>query len=194
MENTWEQTVTVLSAVAESRDPYTAGHQRRVAELAVAIARELMFREEKVKAIELAARLHDIGKINVPTEILSKPGILSDLEMDIIRTHPQTGYDILKEIDLPWNLAEIVLQHHEHLDGSGYPRGLKDGDILYEARIITVADVVEAMSSHRPYRPALGIEKALAEIESYSGTWYDPSVVRACLALFREKHFAFSDS
>jgi putative nucleotidyltransferase with HDIG domain len=165
-----------------------------VAELAVAIARELMFREEKVKAIELAARLHDIGKINVPTEILSKPGILSDLEMDIIRTHPQTGYDILKEIDLPWDLAEIVLQHHEHLDGSGYPRGLKDGDILYEARIITVADVVEAMSSHRPYRPALGIEKALAEIESYSGTWYDPSVVRACLALFREKHFAFSDS
>jgi PAS domain S-box-containing protein/putative nucleotidyltransferase with HDIG domain len=194
MENTWEQTVTVLSAVAESKDPYTAGHQRRVAELAVAIARELMFREEKVKAIELAARLHDIGKINIPTEILSKPGILSDLEMDIIRTHPQTGYEILKEIDLPWNLAEIVLQHHEHLDGSGYPRGLKGGDILYEARIITVADVVEAMSSHRPYRPALGIEKALAEIESYSGTWYDPAAVRACLALFREKHFAFSDS
>jgi PAS domain S-box-containing protein/putative nucleotidyltransferase with HDIG domain len=194
MENTWEQTVAVLSAVAESRDPYTAGHQRRVAELAVAIARELIFREEKVKAIELAARLHDVGKINVPTEILSKPGILSDLEMDIIRTHPRTGYEILKEIDLPWNLAEIILQHHEHLDGSGYPAGLKGGDILYEARIITVADVVEAMSSHRPYRPARGIEKALAEIESHSGTLYDSAAVRACLTLFREKGFTFGHS
>ncbi len=194
MENTWEQTVAVLSAVAESRDPYTAGHQRRVAELAVAIARELMFRQEKVKAIELAARLHDIGKINVPTEILSKPGILSELEMDIIRTHPRTGYEILKDIDLPWNLAEIILQHHEHLDGSGYPAGLKSDDILHEARIITVADVVEAMSSHRPYRPARGIEKALAEIESHSGTRYDPAAVRACLTLFREKGFSFTDS
>ncbi|MFP4482194.1 MAG: HD domain-containing phosphohydrolase [Thermovirgaceae bacterium] len=194
MEKTWEQTVAVLSAVAESRDPYTAGHQRRVAELAVAIARELGFREEKVKAIDLAAQLHDIGKINVPTEILSKPGMLSDLEMDIIRAHPRTGYEILKDIDLPWNLAEIVLQHHERLDGSGYPDGLKNGDILHEARIIAVADVVEAMSFHRPYRPARGIEKALAEIESHSRTLYDPAAARACLALFREKGFTFGIS
>ncbi len=194
IENTWEQTVAVLSAVAESRDPYTAGHQRRVAELAVAIARDLMFREEKIKAIELAARLHDIGKINVPTEILSKPGTLSELEMDIIRTHPQTGYEILNKIDLPWNLAEIVLQHHERLDGSGYPAGIKGADILYESRIIAVADVVEAMSSHRPYRPARGIEKALAEIESHSKTLYDSAAVRACLALFREKGFTFGSS
>lgn len=192
MERTWEQTVSVLSAVAESRDPYTAGHQRRVAELAVAIARELMFREEKVKAIDLAAQLHDIGKINVPTEILSKPGVLSELEMDIIRTHPRTGYEILKDIDLPWNLAEIILQHHERLDGSGYPRGLKGESILSEARIIAVADVVEAMSSHRPYRPARGVELALAEIESHSGTLYDRAAVRACLFLFREKGFSFT--
>lgn len=193
MERTWEQTVSVLSAVAESRDPYTAGHQRRVAELSVAIARELMFREEKVKAIDLAAQLHDIGKINVPTEILSKPGVLSNLEMDIIRTHPQTGYEILKDIDLPWNLAEIILQHHERPDGSGYPRGLKGESILSEARIIAVADVVEAMSFHRPYRPARGIELALAEIESHSGTLYDRAAVRACLSLFREKGFSFTD-
>ncbi len=194
MERTWEQTVSVLSAVAESRDPYTAGHQRRVAELSVAIARELMFREEKVKAIDLAAQLHDIGKINVPTEILSKPGVLGELEMDIIRTHPRTGYEILKDIDLPWDLAEIILQHHERPDGSGYPRGLKGESILSEARIIAVADVVEAMSFHRPYRPARGIELALAEIESHSGTLYDRAAVRACLSLFREKGFSFTSS
>lgn len=194
MERTWEQTIAVLAAVAESRDPYTAGHQRRVAQLAVAIARELMFRDEKVKVIDLAAQLHDIGKISVPTEILSKPGDLGRLEMDIIRTHPRTGHEILKDIDIPWDLAEIVLQHHERLDGSGYPGGLKGPHILPEARIIAVADVVEAMSTHRPYRPARGIEEALQEIGSHSGTLYDPAAVRACLSLFREKGFDFNSS
>jgi putative nucleotidyltransferase with HDIG domain len=194
MERTWEQTVAALASLAESRDPYTAGHQRRVAELAAAIARELRFRKEKVKVIELAAELHDIGKINVPSEILSKPGVLAELEMDIIRTHARKGYEILKDIDMPWNLAEIILQHHERMDGSGYPEGLKGDQICREARIIAVADVVEAMSFHRPYRPARGIELALEEIESHSGTLYDPAAVRACLVLFREKGFRFSDT
>jgi len=194
MERTWEQTVAALASLAESRDPYTAGHQRRVAELAAAIARELRFRKEKVKVIELAAELHDIGKINVPAEILSKPGVLAELEMDIIRTHARKGYEILKDIDMPWNLAEIILQHHERMDGSGYPEGLKGDQICREARIIAVADVVEAMSFHRPYRPARGIELALEEIESHSGTLYDPAAVRACLVLFRKKGFRFTDA
>jgi PAS domain S-box-containing protein len=186
-----EQSIQVIAATVEARDPYTAGHERRVSELAVAIARELSLPEEKIHGVHLAAVIHDLGKIHVPAEILSKPGKLSDIEFMLIKVHPQAGYDILKDVDFPWPIADIVRQHHEKLDGSGYPRGLKDGQILLESRIMTVADVVEAMSSHRPYRAALGIEVALKEIERGRGSAYDPAVADACLKLFREGRFAF---
>jgi len=191
LQRSLEQSIEVIAATVEARDPYTAGHQRRVGELAVVIAQELGLPEDKIHGIHLAAVIHDLGKIRVPAEILSKPGKLSNIEFMLIKTHPQDGYDILKDVDFPWPIADIVRQHHEKLDGSGYPQGLKGAQILLESRIMTVADVVEAMSSHRPYREALGIEVALKEIERGRGSAYDPAVADACLKLFREGRFAF---
>ena len=175
----------------ESRDPYTAGHQERVAELAVAIAKEMGLPERRIMGLRMAGFLHDLGKIAIPVEILKKPIPLNKLEFDLIKTHPEVAYEVLKEIDFPWPIAEIVYQHHERIDGSGYPRGLKDDEILLEARILAVADVVEAMSSHRPYRPAYTIEEALEEIVRNKGKLYDPEVVDACVKLFKEKKFSF---
>ncbi len=188
-----EQSVQTIAATLEARDPYTAGHQRRVAELATAIAREMGLDDDRVQGIHFAAIIHDLGKIHIPAEILSNPGRLNKIEHMLIQTHPQEGYEILKEVEFPWPIAQIVLQHHEKLDGSGYPQGLTADQILPEAKIICVADVVEAMSSHRPYRPGLGLEAALAEITRGRGTAYDAVVVDICLKLFGEKGFAFSD-
>ncbi len=188
-----EETINALAMALEMRDPYTAGHQRRVAELAEAIAREMNCSIYEIRGIRFAALIHDIGKIQVPSEILSKPGILTKNEFEMIKTHPEAGYDILKKIDFSWPIAETVHQHHERLDGSGYPRGLKGKEILPQARIIAVADVVEAMSSHRPYRAALEVEEALNEIENNRTTLYDQDIVDTCLKLFREKGFKFSD-
>ncbi|MDD5717967.1 MAG: PAS domain S-box protein [Sulfuricurvum sp.] len=187
-----EQSIQTIAATVEARDPYTAGHQRRVAELATAIARKMELDEETIQGIHFAAIIHDVGKIHVPSEILAKPGHLSDIEFMLIKIHPQAGYDILKEVTFPWPIADIILQHHEKMDGSGYPQGLKGEEILLEAKIICVADVVEAMSSHRPYRASLGIEPSLAEIKRGRGSWYDTAVVDACLKLFEEKEFEFS--
>jgi PAS domain S-box-containing protein/putative nucleotidyltransferase with HDIG domain len=186
--------IRAIDVIVETRDPYTAGHQHQVARLATAIATEMGLPADTVEAIYVAASIHDLGKIYVPAEILSKPGHISDIERGIIRTHPQVGYDILKSIDFPWPIAEIVLQHHERIDGTGYPRGLKDGDIRIEARILGLADVVESMGSHRPYRPTLGTEKALDEIRKNRGTLYDPAVVDVCLALFQDKGFHFAEA
>ncbi|MBK9159987.1 MAG: PAS domain S-box protein [Nitrosomonadales bacterium] len=188
-----EQSVQTIASTVEARDPYTAGHQRRVAVLAVAIARQMGLPKQRIKGLHLAAIVHDLGKIRIPAEILSKPGKLSDIEFSLIKFHPQAGYDILKDVEFPWPIADMVLQHHERLDGSGYPQGLKGDAILLEARILCVADVVEAMSSHRPYRPGLGTEAALGEIERNKGRLYDPSVVDACIKLFREGGFEFGD-
>ncbi len=186
-----EHTVVALARTLEMRDPYTAGHQIKVAQLAMAIAEVLQLPPDQVEGIHLAGVVHDIGKIYIPAEILSKPGKLTDLEFNFIRSHPQRGYDILKEIEFPWPVAQMVLQHHERMNGSGYPQGLREPDIMLEARILAVADVVEAMSAYRPYRPALGIEAALEEIDRNRNTLYDPRVVDACLVLFRERHYAF---
>jgi len=184
-----EQTVEAMAALVEQRDPYTAGHQRRVAALAEAIGRRMGLDENRLKGLHLGGVVHDIGKISVPMEILNRPGRLSQLEFAIIQGHAEAGYEILKGIDFPWPVAEMVRQHHERLDGSGYPRGLKADEILLESRILAVADVVEAMYSHRPYRPGLGIDTALAEIERGAGTWYDPVVVEHCCRLFREEGY-----
>jgi len=178
-----------MTLTIETRDPYTAGHQRRVSNLARAIATEMGLSEEQIDGIRMAAMIHDVGKINVPADILIKPGKLSELEHSMIKTHPQVGYDILKTIDFPWPVAQTVLQHHERMDGSGYPQGLSGKDIILEARILAVADVVEAMSSHRPYRAALGIDRALEEISQNGDVIYDPQVVDACLTLFTKKDF-----
>jgi len=184
-----EGAVLAIALIVESRDPYTAGHQRRVTDLACAIAREMGLPESQTDLLRMAAAIHDIGKIYVPAEILSKPGRLADVESSIIRTHPQVGYNIVKEMAFPYPVAETVLQHHERMDGSGYPSGLAGEEILMEARVLAVADVVEAMASHRPYRPAVRIGKALNEISQNTGTLYDPEVVDACLRLFNEKQF-----
>lgn len=178
--------VALLAAIVEMRDPYTAGHQHRVAEIAVAIAKILQLSEAQIEGIHLAGVVHDVGKIQIPAEILSKTGGLTDIEYMLVKEHARNGYDLLKTVDYPWPIAQIVLQHHERLDGSGYPQALKGDDILFEARIISVADVVESMTSHRPYRPGLGIDAALGEIEHNRGVLYDPVVVDACCKLFRE--------
>jgi PAS domain S-box-containing protein/putative nucleotidyltransferase with HDIG domain len=191
LQRALEGTIHALAATAEMRDPYTAGHQRQVADLICAIAEEMGLPADEIEGIRMAGLVHDIGKMSVPAEILSKPSELSKTEMDLIKAHPQVGYDILKEIDFPWAVAKIVLQHHERMDGSGYPQGLKGDEILLEARILAVADVVEAMASHRPYRPALGIEMALEEVSKNKGSLYDPDVVDACLELFTKKRFEF---
>ena len=191
LQRVFEETVQAMTEIIETRDPYTAGHQRRVANLACAIAREMGLSEDQISGIRLAGILHDIGKIYVPSEILSKPDRLSKIEFEIIRTHSQRGYDILKTIEFHWPIAKMVLQHHERINGSGYPLGLSDEDILLEARILGVADVVEAMAFHRPYRNALGIDGALAEISKNRGILYDARVVDACLKLFAKKGFKF---
>ena len=185
------QTIEAIAATVEARDPYTAGHQRRVALLASAIASEMGLSAEIIHGISLAASIHDLGKIRVPAEILSKPGRLNQIEYELVKSHSQTGYDIIKHIQFPLPIAQMVLQHHERQDGSGYPQGLKDGQILLEAKILAVADVVEAMSSHRPYRPSLGLDAALEEITKNRGVYYDPEVVDSCLALFKKKKFEF---
>ncbi len=182
-------TIQVLGTASEARDPYTAGHQKRVANLARAIATEMKLPHDKIEAIRMAGAIHDIGKISVPSEILCKPALLTDLEFCLIKNHSQFSYEIMKDVESPWPLADIIRQHHERLDGSGYPQGLKNTNILIEARILAVADVVEAMVSYRPYRPALEVEIALAEIENNSGILYDSKVVEACLKLFREKGY-----
>lgn len=193
LEQSMEATVQALASTVERRDPYTAGHQRRVAEIATAIAREMGLTEDTVHGLHLAAIVHDVGKINVPAEILAKPGQLSPVERELIRVHPTAGYEILKGVHFEWPVAEIVLQHHERIDGSGYPRGLKGDDILIEARILAVADTVEAIASHRPYRPARGIDAALAEIEAGRGTLFCAEAVDACLRLFRERGYRIPD-
>jgi putative nucleotidyltransferase with HDIG domain len=189
LKKTIKEIVQAIALTVEMRDPYTAGHQKRVANLAGAIAKEMNFSKEQIDAIVMAGIIHDLGKMSIPAEILSKPGRLTEPELNIIKTHPQVGYDILKTIEFPWPVAQIVLQHHERLDGSGYPQGLLGAEIIMEARILAVADVVEAMASHRPYRAALGINKALEEISQHSGVGYDPTVVNACLKLFTENRF-----
>ncbi len=186
-----EGTVKVIASTVEVRDPYTAGHQRRVATLARKIGRKMFLDEIRLEGIFMAGLVHDLGKIYVPAEILSKPSRLTDIEFSLIRTHPQVGYDLLKTIDFPWPIATIIHQHHEKIDGTGYPSGLSGEQILLEAKIITVADVVEAMASHRPYRPSLGIEQALEEITVNRGTLYDPTVVDVCLDLFGHGDFDF---
>ncbi len=187
----FEGIVRSMGSLIEQRDSYTAGHQVRVAKLAVAIARTMGLEEKQVEGLKLAAEIHDIGKIVIPSSILTKPGKLSDLEFAMIKTHPSIGKEVLKPIDFPWPLPVIIEQHHEKIDGSGYPGGLHKDDILLEARILCVADVVEAMASHRPYRPALGIAKALAEIKANKGVLYDEQIVDVCLALFSKKKFFF---
>jgi PAS domain S-box-containing protein/putative nucleotidyltransferase with HDIG domain len=193
LERAMNGTVQAIALTVESRDRYTAGHQKRVAQLGCAIARKLGFTSDQIQAIRIAGLLHDIGKISVPQEILSKPVKLTDIEFRLIKAHSQTGYDILKSVEFPWPIADIVVQHHERMNGSGYPSAIREDKLLMEARILGVADVVEAMSSHRPYRAPLGIDKALEEISRNSGILYDPSVVDACVWVFSEEGFEFED-
>jgi PAS domain S-box-containing protein/putative nucleotidyltransferase with HDIG domain len=190
LRETFIETVNALASTVEMKDPYTAGHQRWVTRLACAIANEMGLSEERIEGIRMAGLIHDIGKINIPAEILSKPGQLSELQYNMVKIHPQVGCDILREIKFPWPVAEIVLQHHERMNGSGYPERRSGEEIILEARILAVADTVEAMASHRPYRVAHGIESALEEISRNKGILYDPVVVAACLLLF-EKGFRF---
>lgn len=191
LRRTLEQTVYALAAAVEMRDSYTAGHQRRVADLATAIADEMGIPAERIRGIRMAGLIHDVGKIHIPAEILSKPTRLTEVEWSMIKAHPQAGYDILKDIEFPWPVARIVLQHHERVNGSGYPQGLSDKEILLEARILGVADVVEAMASHRPYRPAHAVEEALGEIRENRGILYDPQAVDACLEVIGKKILEF---
>jgi putative nucleotidyltransferase with HDIG domain len=191
MKKNLEKTIAAIAAVTEIRDPFTAGHQKRVTTLACAIAEEMALPDDQREWLRLAAIVHDIGKINIPTEILVKPTRLSEPEFNIIEAHPQIGHDILAGIEFSQPVAKIVLQHHELLDGTGYPQGLSGEEIVLEARILVVADVIEAMASHRPYRPAQGIGSALEEILHNKGVLYDSNVVDACLRVFYEKNFAF---
>ena len=192
LQSNLEDTVRAIASIVELRDPYTAGHQVRVADLATAIAGQMGLPDAQVQAIHLASIMHDLGKVKIPAEILSKPGRLSDIEHSLVKTHAQAGYDILKNIHFQYPIAQMVLQHHERMDGSGYPQGLKADAILLEARILGVADVVEAMSSHRPYRPGLGTKASLEEITKFRGVYFDSQVVDACLSLFSEKGFTFN--
>lgn len=184
--------IQAISLTIEKRDPYTAGHQRRVAKLSRAIATEMGFTWDRIEGIRMAAAVHDLGKIHVPVAILNRSGQLTEQEIAIIKLHPQIGFDILKKIEFSWPIAQTVLQHHERINGSGYPYGLSGEDILMEARILAVADVIEAISSHRPYRPAPGIDKSLNEISRGKGILYDSKVVETCLNLFIKSNFDFS--
>jgi len=192
LQQNLDEIVKAMSLTLEERDPYTAGHQRRTTDLSLAIAREMRLSEHQTKGLQMAGLIHDMGKISVPGEILSKPGPLNDAELSLIKRHPQVAYDILNQIDFPWAVDQIVLQHHEKLDGSGYPQGLSGEQILLESRILCVADVVETMETHRPYRPSLGRAAAIEEIYQNRGILYDIAVVNACLRLFQEKDFQYS--
>ena len=184
--------IQAISLMVEFRDPYTAGHQKRVAELASSIATEMGLPPEKIDSLRIAALLHDVGKIAVPSEILSKPGKLNEFELNLIRSHVEMGYEILKPIEFPWHIKEIIRQHHERLDGSGYPYGLRGDEIILEARILAVADVLEAMTSNRPYRPSYSLDQALEELLKHSGKFYDREVIATCIKLFKEKNFSFN--
>jgi len=186
-----EGTANIITKVVETRDPYSTGHQQRVSKLAMAIAQEMKLPQDKIEGIKIASLVHDIGKVNLPTEIISKPSKLIEVEFNLIKNYPKVGYDILKKVDFPWPIAEIVLQHQEKIDGSGYPGGLKGDKICIEAKILGVANVVEAMSSYKSYRPALSIDEALTEIVKNKNIIFDPEVVDACLKLFKEKGFKF---
>jgi PAS domain S-box-containing protein len=188
-----EAAVDAIAAAAESRDPYTAGHQRRVADLSVAIANKLGLDPKEIEGVRIAAKIHDIGKLSMPSEILTKPGALRETERALLREHAQAGYDIVRGISFPWPIATMILQHHERIDGSGYPNGLRGDEILLGARIISVADVVEAMTSHRPYRASMGLTAALNFIGEARGTRLDPDVVDVCLGLFSSGEFTFSE-
>lgn len=188
LRKTMQATIQAISLTIESRDPYTAGHQRRVSDLARSIATRLAYPAEEIDEIRLAAQVHDLGKISIPAEILNKPGSLNANEFEMIKDHPRVGYEILKTIEFPWPVADIVYQHHERLNGSGYPMGIKDSQIHPMAKILAVADVVEAMLSHRPYRSALSPEKVLMEINNNAGSLYDPSAVRACTGIIEERY------
>jgi PAS domain S-box-containing protein len=190
LKNAVSATIQVMVSAVEMKDPYTAGHQLRSADLACAIATEMGLTQEKIDGMRMAGSIHDIGKLSIPAEILSKPTKLTNIEFSLIKEHAQGGYEMLKDVESPWPLAQIVYQHHERMDGSGYPRNLKGDEIIMEARIMAVADVVEAMASHRPYRPSLGIDVALEEIEKNRGILYDDVVADACLRLFREKGYS----
>jgi putative nucleotidyltransferase with HDIG domain len=191
LHETFVATINALATTIEMKDPYTAAHQRWVTRLACAIASEMKLAKEQIEGLRMAGLIHDIGKLNVPAELLIKPHRLTEIEYEAIKIHPQSGYDIVKEIQFPWPIAQIILQHHERMDGSGYPHGISGTEILLEARLLAVADVVESMSSHRPYRGAHGIEIALEEIARNSGILYDPSTVKACLSVFQDKGFKF---
>lgn len=191
--NSINQIVDVLTKMIVARDPYTYQHQRRVADLSVAIAKELELPPDLIEGLKLIALIHDIGKVSVPLEILTKPTALEPYEVELLRSHVRTGYQVVKDVDSKWPIAEGILQHHERLDGSGYPNGIRGDAIILEARIIAVADTVEAMGTNRPYRKSLGLEAALSEIEAGKGLLFDAAVVDACLRLFREKRYAFSE-
>jgi PAS domain S-box-containing protein/putative nucleotidyltransferase with HDIG domain len=193
LETTLESVIQAISLTVEMRDQYTAGHQRRVNQLACAIAREMHLPIETVQIMRVAGLLHDFGKIFVPTEILIKPGKLNELEFSLVRSHPQSGYNVLKSIEFPWPIADIILQHHERMDGSGYPSHLRGEEISVEARILATADVVEAMAFHRSYRPALGLDTALKEIDRNKSTLYDPKVAEACLDTFLDHEFKWEN-
>ncbi len=186
-----ESIAYIITKIVEIRDPYLTGHHQRVSKLATAIAQEMKLPQDKIEGVKIASLVHDVGKVNLPTRIVSKPSSLAEVEFNLLKNYPRTGYEILKKVNFPWPVAEIVFQHQEKIDGSGYPRGLKGGKILIEAKILGVANVVEAMSSYKSYRPALSIDEALAEISKYENILFDPEVVDACLKLFKEKEFKF---
>jgi len=180
-----------ITEIVEIRDPYLRGHHQRVSQLATAIAQEMKLPQDKIEGVKIASLVHDVGKVNLPTEIVSKPSALVEVEFNLLKNHPRTGYEILKKVNFPWPIAEIVFQQYEKIDGSGYPRGLKGAEILIEAKILGVANVVEAMSSYKSYRPALSIDESLMEISKYKNILFDPEVVDTCLKLFKEKGFKF---
>ena len=193
LKKTLTGVIHATELIVETRDPYTAGHQRRVALLAKAIAENMKLSDQQIEGIYMVGMIHDVGKISIPAEILSMPRRLTPSEFNLIKNHPQAGYDILKNIDFPWPIADIILQHHERIDGTGYPKGLGGKDIILEAKILMVADVIEAMASHRPYRAAFGLERALGEIKQNSGILYDPDVVDSCVKLFEKEKFCFDN-
>jgi HD-GYP domain-containing protein (c-di-GMP phosphodiesterase class II) len=193
LRNAMEGIVQAISTTVEMRDPYTAGHQQRVADLACAIAEAMALPDDEIYGLRMASVIHDLGKIMIPSEILSKPGQLNPLEYELIKNHVQAGYDILKSIEFPWPLADIILQHHERMDGSGYPNGLKGDEIMLAARILSVSDVFETIASHRPYRPSLGLPFALNELRENRGKLYDNQVVDVCLSLVEDGTFEFAN-
>jgi putative nucleotidyltransferase with HDIG domain len=186
-----EDIAYMIAEIIEIRDPYLIGHHQKISKLATAIAQEMKLPQVKIRGVRIASLVHDVGKVNLPTEIVSKPDSLVDVELNLVKNHPRTGYEILSKVEFPWPIADIVFQHQEKIDGSGYPRGLKGAEILIEAKILGVANVIEAMTSNRSYRQAFSIDEALTEISKYKNILFDPEVVDTCLALFKEKGFEF---